>query len=144
MNVETAPMLRTPPALRLAPRPFPTRVLIVEDDEAMRQWLAELIGEEGFEAITAPDALTGLLFLLAEGVDVVVTDWRMPDYDGLRLLESCRQLKPRLPVLMLTGYADAGLEARVRGLGGTLLKKPCRPEELLAHLRRAAASRRVA
>ena len=63
----------------------------------------------------------------------------MPVCDGLRLLESCRQLKPRLPVVMLTGYAEAVLEERVRGLGGTLLRKPFRREELLSHVRRAAA-----
>ena len=137
-------MPRTPSTIRLAPRPFPTRVLIVDDDEAMRGLLAELIGEEGFEAITAPDALTGLLIVLAEGVDIVVTDWRMPGYDGLRLLASCRQLKPHLPVVLITGSAEPGLGERVRRLGGTLLEKPFHPQELLAHVRRAAASRRVA
>jgi DNA-binding response OmpR family regulator len=144
MNVETAPERRAPPALRLAPRPSSTRVLVVEDDQPMRDWLAKLIDEGGFEALAAPDALTGLLIVLAERVDVVVTDWHMPGYDGMRLLESCRQLKPRLPVVVLTGYAEAGLEQRVRNLGGSLLRRPFRPEQLLAHVRRAAASRRVA
>ncbi|HEX4824733.1 MAG TPA: response regulator [Candidatus Polarisedimenticolaceae bacterium] len=144
MNVEFAPTLRTPPALRVAPRPHSARVLVVEDDEAMREWLGELIDEEGFEAVTAPDALTGMLLLLAEGADIVVTDWRMPIYDGLRLLESCRRLKPRLPVVMLTGYADPWLEDRVRRLGGILLTKPFDPADLIAQVRRAAASPRVA
>ena len=103
----------------------PARVLVVEDDDDMRFFLKELLDEEGFETLSAEDALTGLMTILAEGADVVVTDWKMPAYDGMRLLESCRRVAPETPVVLVTGHAERGLAERVRELGGfSILLKP--------------------
>lgn len=117
------------------------RVLVVEDDAEMRQWVAEMLEEEGFETNPVPDGLTAIVSLLAEGADAVVTDWRMPGFDGLRLLESTRRLAPAIPVILLTAYAEPGLAEWVCDHGAYgLLEKPFRRDELLRQVKGALAS----
>ena len=101
-------MIATPQQMARRTSPIPAssdgaiRVLIVEDDAEMLRWVAEVLGEEGFQTVTAPDAFSAIISLLADRVDVLVTDWRMPGYDGLRLLESARRLAPDTPVVFVT------------------------------------------
>lgn len=124
----------------VSPRPArrPARILVVEDDPEMRHWLAESLAEEGFETTTAGDALTGMMSLLAEGADLLVTDWRMPGYDGLRLLESARRVSPGTRIVFVTAYPEPGLHAKIRERGASsLLEKPFRQSELLLHVRSA-------
>lgn len=114
------------------------RVLVVEDDLDMRHWIVEILEDEGFEAVAVPDALTALISLMAEGADVVVTDWKMPGFDGLRLLESMRRFAPRTPVIFVTAYADRGLREKVHAQGAfSLLQKPFRRDDLLLNVRNA-------
>lgn len=120
-----------------APR-RPCRILVVEDDADMRQWVAEVLAEAGFEAVTAPDVLTATMSLLADRIDAVVTDWKMPGLDGLDLLDSVGRLAPGTPVVLVTAYLEPHLHERViTGGAFSLLAKPFRREELLVHLRKA-------
>jgi two-component system response regulator GlrR len=124
----------------VSPRPArrAARVLVVEDDPEMRHWVAEALTEEGFETSTAADALTGVMSLLSDGADVVVTDWRMPGYDGLRLLESARRICPATRIVFVTAYPEPGLHAKIREQGAfSLLEKPFRRDELILHVHSA-------
>src|SRR3712207_4440955 len=79
------------------------RILVVDDDPAIRQLLCDLLESEGYAAADAPDAASGLARLREERFDLVVLDRLLPDADGLEFCERARTL-PRegyLPILML-------------------------------------------
>ncbi|ONH33086.1 response regulator transcription factor [Pseudofrankia asymbiotica] len=115
------------------------RVLVVDDDAAVRQSLERSLRFEGYEVATAADGVAALELIARERPDIAVLDVMMPRMDGL---EACRQLRARgddLPVLMLT--ARDGLADRVSGLdvgADDYLVKPFALEELFARLRALA------
>ena len=112
------------------------RVLVVDDDMAVRGSLERSLRFEGYEVSTAPDGVTALDLVARDRPDIVILDVMMPRMDGL---ETCRRLRARgddVPVLMLT--ARDGLADRVRGLdvgADDYLVKPFALEELFARLR---------
>ncbi|MCM3926445.1 response regulator transcription factor [Frankia sp. AiPs1] len=119
------------------------RVLVVDDDAAVRESLERSLRFEGYEVTTAVDGADALDAVGRHQPDIVVLDVMMPRIDGL---ETCRQLRARgddVPVLMLT--ARDGLADRVSGLdvgADDYLVKPFALEELFARLR--ALTRRAA
>ena len=110
------------------------RVLVVEDDEAMRAFLEESLREEGYAVTTASNTLSAIVTLLGGQADVLVVDWKMPDLDGF---EVCRRLKadPELEgvkVIMLTGATHPDDQQAGFAAGAdNYLTKPFRPLELL-------------
>jgi two-component system response regulator MprA len=118
------------------------RVLVVDDDSAVRESLERSLRFEGYDVSVAKDGAEALDVVSADHPDIVVLDVMMPRMDGL---EACRQLRARgedLPVLMLT--ARDGLADRVSGLdvgADDYLVKPFALEELFARMR--ALSRRA-
>ncbi len=119
-------------------------VLVIDDDQALLTVLEALLEQEGITAVTAASALTGLdaLERMAADVRVVVTDLRMPDMDGMSLLEAVGRRHPGIPVVMLTAHGNVPLavEAMKRGAADFVLK-PFDREELLFTLRKALARR---
>jgi two-component system response regulator MprA len=115
------------------------RVLVVDDDAAVRQSLERSLRFEGYEVATAPDGLAAIELIARDRPDIAILDVMMPRMDGL---EACRQLRARgddLPVLMLT--ARDSLADRVSGLdvgADDYLVKPFALEELFARLRALA------
>src|SRR5262245_51149282 len=127
--------------LHSAPRP---NVILVEDDPEMRLFLTEILEEEGYEVRAAGDSLSGLCLQLRHPADVVVTDWKMPDMDGLKLLQALKRCDPRLPVVMVTAYPEEDLVRRVQEEGAfSCLAKPFRRAQLLAHLQGALLCARL-
>lgn len=112
------------------------RILVVDDDAAVRESLERSLRFEGYEVGTAADGVDALDLVARDRPDIVVLDVMMPRMDGL---EACRRLRARgddLPVLMLT--ARDGLADRVSGLdvgADDYLVKPFALEELFARLR---------
>ena len=124
-----------------APRP---NVILVEDDPEMRLFLTEILQEEGYEVRAAADSLSGLCLQLRQPADVVVTDWKMPDMDGLKLLQALKRCNPDLPVVMITAYPEEDLVRRVQEEGAfSCLAKPFRRAQLLAHLQGALLCARL-
>jgi DNA-binding response OmpR family regulator len=119
------------------------RILVIDDEEDIRNLLAELLRRSGHEVEQAPDGRAGLRALHGSRPDLVLLDVTMPELDGWQTLERIRDLTD-VPVLMLTARGDE-LE-RVRGLkagADDYVTKPFGRQELLARvealLRRAAA-----
>jgi DNA-binding response OmpR family regulator len=119
------------------------RILVIDDEEDIRNLLAELLRRSGHEVEQAPDGRAGLRALHASRPDLVLLDVTMPELDGWQTLERIRDLTD-VPVLMLTARGDE-LE-RVRGLkagADDYVTKPFGRQELLARvealLRRASA-----
>ena len=107
------------------------RILLVDDEEIVRQTIGEYLRECGHQVDEAEDG-TAALRVAAETVyDVALLDIRMPGMDGLSLLGRLREQRPRLPVLLITGHGDQQLaeEALARGATG-LLTKPVKLLEL--------------
>ncbi len=118
------------------------RILVIEDELAMRTALADLLASEGYRALTAADGQRGLERALDEKPDLILLDIMMPKLDGFALCAELRRLAIAVPVLMLT--AKGQVEDRVTGLDAgadDYLVKPFSTEELLARVR--ALLRRV-
>jgi CheY-like chemotaxis protein len=106
-------------------------VLLVDDEELVRASTADLLDDLGYQVIQAASA-DAALDRLREGAgpDILVTDHLMPGMTGAELAEAARALRPDLPILIVTGYAESG------GIAADLprLAKPFRREELAAAL----------
>src|SRR5262245_24595245 len=112
------------------------RILVIEDDAEIADFLTRGLREEGFTVEHAADGHDGWHRLHGESWDVVLLDWWLPGVDGLSLLRRFREAGGVTPVLFLTAR-DAVAE-RVRGLDGGADDYLCKPfafEELLARVR---------
>lgn len=79
------------------------RILLIDDDDAIRDVTAEVISQGGHTVDTAPDAKTGLALHRAEQHDLIITDINMPDMDGLELIMALRHTEPRPRVIAISG-----------------------------------------
>ncbi|WP_311567842.1 sigma-54-dependent transcriptional regulator [Photobacterium arenosum] len=116
-----------------------SRVLIVEDDEGLREALVDTLALAGYQWLEADSAEQALLLLKSEQVDIVVSDVQMAGMDGLGLLRNIKQHWPKLPVLLMTAYAnieDAVLAMKDGAID--YMAKPFAPEVLLNMVSRYA------
>lgn len=112
-----------------------SRILVIEDDEAILAFLRRGLAYDGYIVDTATDGQTGLILAADNPPDLVVLDWMLPGIDGL---EVCRRLRSsnNVPILMLT--ARTSVNDRVQGLDAgadDYLVKPFNLDELLARIR---------
>ncbi|MFL5320541.1 MAG: HD domain-containing phosphohydrolase [Myxococcaceae bacterium] len=124
--------------------PVPPRILIVDDDESVRDVISVLLKEEGYNCAVASGAEMALDLAAAEDTPLVISDMKMPGHDGLWLLENFRQKYPDTSVIMLTGYGDteAAVDCLRRGAVDYLLKPP-KLTDLIRAIERALAKRRI-
>jgi len=113
-------------------------VLLVEDETLLRETLAELLTEEGFEVVQAENGVEGRERLLDRSFDLVLTDIRMPEMEGTELLHHAQTIAPQTPVVIMTafGTVDSAVEAMRRGAVDYLLK-PVQFEDVLLRVNRA-------
>lgn len=113
-------------------------VLIIDDDPALCQFLEKILGSEGYETLRASTAAEGLDLVERHGADVTLLDMRLPDADGLTTLSHIRQVRPHLPVIIVTGYSDVAnaVQAMKRG-AYDYIAKPFEVDILLAAIARA-------
>jgi len=118
------------------------RILVVDDERAVRSALRVNLGRAGYEVLLAEDGQAAL-DLLASGVpDLVLTDLRMPRLDGMMLLEAVHTEHPDLPVVMMTGHGSVRDAVRAMQSGAAdYVIKPVRRDELLVILERALHAR---
>jgi two-component system response regulator HydG len=81
------------------------RVLIVDDEPDMVENCARILGRTGYDCLTATDPRRGLAMLEAERPDVLLTDLKMPEVDGMELLRRAHDVDPALPVIVITAFA---------------------------------------
>jgi len=84
------------------------RILVTEDDRNLRRVLKAMLDREGYEVAEAPNGVAALEWLAAHRADVVISDIRMPKMDGLALFRKLRDLRPGLPVILITAYGTIG------------------------------------
>lgn len=124
--------------------PIPPRILIVDDDESVRDVISVLLKEEGYHCVTANGAEAALDIAGQEETPLVISDMKMPGRDGLWLLEKFREQHPDTSVIMLTGFGDteAAVDCLRRGAVDYLLKPP-KLTDLIRAIERALAKRRI-
>lgn len=111
----------------------PVRVLVVDDDGAVREFTERVLMEAGYVIASAPDGLSALRKCEnSEPFDVLLTDFSMPSMDGAELAQRVRSAEPGVKVLYITGYSDA-LFTKKSTLWDdeAFLEKPCSPNSLL-------------
>ena len=120
---EGAPLMRSAPANAAT-----HRLLLVDDDEPVRQVLAAQLADHGYAVIPVASGAAALALLDAgEAVDALVTDLSMPGMDGVALIRAVQERRPRMPAILLTGYAgDVTAFAVGKTFKGpfSLLRKP--------------------
>ena len=111
------------------------RVLVVEDDPAVRRGVVDALRLSGYAPDEAADGPSGLAAALVEGVDLVLLDLALPKKDGFEVLSELRKSRPALPVIVLTARGTE--EDRVRGLktgADDYVVKPFGVKELIARI----------
>jgi len=120
----------------------PIRVLLVEDEVFISEWVAESLSDQGFAVRTVTNAADALRHLEAAAVDVLFTDVNLPgDMDGAALARRARELLPDLPVVYASGRISL-LNPQLRVPGSIFIAKPYVPElvaQLLAETLQAPA-----
>jgi CheY-like chemotaxis protein len=107
------------------------RILLVDDDEAVRRATERALVSRGFTVLVARGAAEALM-LAGEAFDAVLADLVMPELGGDDLVERLRQQRPALPAVLLTGYGRRAVELE---RPFRLLRKPASPDELAQALR---------
>jgi CheY-like chemotaxis protein len=117
----------------------PLSVLLVDDHEGVRTTTAGLLSDFGhrvIEATDGPEAL-GLLQANPDCCDILITDYAMPHVSGAEVIRQVREIRPELPAIIITGYADASSISR-RPDNVAVLAKPFTPEQLNEAIRNCA------
>lgn len=114
------------------------RILVVDDEDAMRTILSSLLKKHGFDVVQAEGLQSSQQLLKHQTFDLVVTDHNMPNGNGVDVLQAVRESDRSLPVIFLTAYATADLAIDVMKRGAfDFITKPFIPEAVLASVRRA-------
>jgi DNA-binding response OmpR family regulator len=120
-----------------------SRLLVVDDEPAIRQFLTQVLENEGYAVQVASSGREALRCLVESGpFDLLLTDIRMDNGDGVELLTAAKTLSPDLVVILFTGYATVqSAVAAVRHGASDYLLKPVRNEDLIATVRSSLETR---
>ena len=119
-----------------------TQVLLVDDDAAVRDAVAQTLELADLEPITAASFVAAKDLITSGFRGVILSDIRMPGRDGFHLLEYAKAQDPDLPVILLTGEGDVPMAVKAMDQGAFgFLEKPCSPSDLLSVLERALHTR---
>jgi signal transduction histidine kinase len=121
-----------------------TRLLVVDDEQPQLQALSNTLRDEGYEVTSASDGAAALVALRHNSFDVMLTDLRMPDMDGIALLEASQKIDPNLVCIVMTGFAavETAVEAMKQG-ALDYIQKPFKLSSVLSVLGRALLIRNL-
>src|SRR5947209_12379914 len=121
------------------------RVLVIDDNRSFAEAMAETLERVGYECVVATSGKEGARLIEQEDFDLILTDLRLPDLDGLAILRKAREDLPDAEVVMITGYGDVktAVEAIKQGAAHYLTKPPDK-DELRAIVEKASERLRLA
>jgi CheY-like chemotaxis protein len=129
-----------------APKPLAVMpaVLVLEDNEAYRALITEVLTSAGFDVVAAPNGRRVAATLRERPIDLVITDLSMPERDGLETMTELRYSHPRLPVIAISGDVplnrDLYLNVAEKLGAARVLAKPFKMDELIVAAREALAA----
>jgi DNA-binding NtrC family response regulator len=113
-------------------------ILVVDDEESMRHYLTKTLARQGYEVVAARDGPEALEIAQRRPPDVAMVDVRMPGMDGVAVMRSLRASMPRLPVVLMTGYATVQDALAAMKQGATdYVTKPFRVDAVCATVAKA-------
>ena len=120
------------------------RILVVEDEQAAREALIDLLSEAGYEVHGAGDGEEAVTIAQEYSFNLVITDLKMPRSDGLQVLEEVKKIDPRTMVIVCTGYATVNTAVKAMKLGAyDYVTKPVKIEEMKLVVHRALEYQRL-
>jgi DNA-binding NtrC family response regulator len=109
------------------------KVLVIDDEEIVLASVQRILEAEGFSVDLSASGKQGRARALARPYDLVLSDIRMPEVGGMRVLRDIKRAKPQMPVVIITGYATVATAVQAMKLGAAdYVEKPFTPEGLLA------------
>jgi FixJ family two-component response regulator len=108
------------------------KALVIDDEQIVLDSVSKILTGENYEVDVSLSGRKGLESAIQKDYDIVLTDIRMPDIGGMRVLRDIRRAKPSLPVVIITGYATVRSAVQAMKLGAAdYLEKPFTPDQLL-------------
>ena len=108
------------------------KALVIDDEQVVLDSVTKILTEENYEVDVSLNGREGLNQAIQKEYDIVLTDIRMPDIGGMRVLRDIKRAKPSLPVVMITGYASVQSSVQAMKLGAAdYIEKPFTPDQLL-------------
>jgi DNA-binding NtrC family response regulator len=116
-------------------------VLVIDDEQIVLDSVKKILTQENYEVDMAVSSRKGLDLATGRDYDLVLSDIRMPEIGGMRVLRDIKRAKPHLPVVIITGYATVQSAVQAMKLGATeYIEKPFTPEELVQAVNSAIES----
>jgi len=108
------------------------RALVIDDEQVVLDSVGKILADEDYKVDVTLSGREGIDKAVKEDYDIVLTDIRMPDIGGMRVLRDVKRAKPSLPVVMITGYASIESSVQAMKMGAAdYLEKPFTPDQLL-------------
>lgn len=108
------------------------RALVIDDEQIVLDSVSKILTDEDFEVDASLSGREGRDQAIKGNYDIVLSDIRMPDIGGMKVLRDVKRAKPSLPVVMITGYASVRSSVQAMKLGASdYIEKPFTPEQLL-------------
>jgi two-component system cell cycle response regulator CpdR len=120
------------------------RILLAEDEEAMRSYLARALTNAGYRVETVDRGTDAIPLLEAQEFDLLLSDIVMPEMDGIELAQRCAEISPRTKVMFITGFAAVSLRASREQPSAKVLSKPFHLRDLVMEVERIFEDQREA
>ena len=115
------------------------RILVVEDNDSMREAIVQILSKSGFRIFGVPDFPTGLKTIAEEFWDIVISDYKLPGGDGMDILRAVKEKSPQTEVLIMTAFGTIELAVEAMKQGAwDFITKPFSKDSLLLKVNRAA------
>jgi len=112
------------------------RILLAEDEEAMRTYLARALTSAGYEVVSVDRGTEAAPLLESQHFDLLLSDIVMPEMDGIELAQVCSEVSPRTKVMFITGFAAVSLRASKEQPQAKVLSKPFHLRDLVLEVER--------
>ncbi len=112
------------------------RILLAEDEEAMRTYLARALQNAGYDVVAVDRGTAALPLLEQEEFDLLLSDIVMPEMDGIELAQRCAEVSPKTKVMFITGFAAVTLKASREAPQAKVLSKPFHLKDLVLEVER--------
>ncbi|WP_309622815.1 cell cycle two-component system response regulator CpdR [Novosphingobium sp.] len=112
------------------------RILLAEDEAAMRTYLARALENAGYEVVAVDRGTAAIPYLQEYHFDLLLSDIVMPEMDGIELAQRCAEISPKTKVMFITGFAAVTLKASREAPQAKVLSKPFHLKDLVLEVER--------